>query len=58
MTKKEKEAIKIIIEELDTKLLRHNKNLTKKQYYAVDDSIEALKYLQDRKYNLFKNYHK
>lgn len=52
MTKKEKEALKIIIGALENITKYHNKNLTKKQYWALDDCVECLKYVIDRKYKL------
>ena len=48
ITKKEKEAIKIIINEIEEKLVRHNKNLTNKQYYAAEDAVACLRYIIDR----------
>ena len=52
MTRKEKDAVKIIIRALENEVLRHNKNLTKKQFYAVDDSVECLKFLIDRSHKI------
>lgn len=48
MTNKEKKALLIIADVLEKELVRHNKNLTKKQYYAADDAVESIKYLINR----------
>lgn len=53
MTNKEKNALKIVIDTLENLYKFHNRNLTKKQYYAIEDCVESLKYIADRKYPLF-----
>lgn len=47
MIENEKKVIEVIIDELQNKLLYHNKNLTKKQLYCVEDVVEILKILKD-----------
>lgn len=47
MRKKERVFLYEVQKVLEAELLRHNKNLTKKQYYAVDDAVECIKLLLD-----------
>lgn len=47
MKKREKKVLFEVQKVLEAELLRHNKNLTKRQYYAVDDAIECIKLLLD-----------
>lgn len=45
MLKKEKQVIKIMINELQEKFLNHNKNLTCKQFYCIEEIVEILRIL-------------
>lgn len=45
MNKKEKKVIEIIKDEIKNIVDFHNKNLTKKQYYVLQDSVEILEIL-------------
>lgn len=45
MKKKEREAIVIIRDEIENIVKYHNKNLTKKQYYVLSDSVDVLSIL-------------
>ena len=42
MTKKEKHAVQLAVSMLQNDVFAHNKNLTKKQYFVLDEVIEIL----------------
>lgn len=42
MTKKERYAVQLAVSLLQNEVFAHNKNLTKKQYFALDETIEIL----------------
>lgn len=46
--------LKEIFYALETITKYHNKNLTKEQYFALDDCVESLKLVIDRTHHLYR----